>query len=142
MIDRPDRSAQTGDPLSGRLRPSQGANRGVLSGPAGRDAAAQLPDAAAVTDWWCPQCDSAARTYDSRLPMHPCHGLGGLMTPLIPVTSKGESRKVEREDYVGRQSVQLDTDNRPVMSVVTTRDDGEDCTIYAPCVSMAVKGTE
>lgn len=141
MIDRPGRSAQAGYPRAGRLRPSQGAKRGALSGPAGSAGRGQLPDAAAVA-WWCPQCDSAARTYDSRLPMHPCRGLGGLMTPLIPATSKGESRKVEREDYVGSESVQLDTDGRPVMSVVTTRDDGEDCTIYAPCVPMAVKGTE
>jgi hypothetical protein len=62
------------------------------------------------------------------------------MSPLIPVTVKGESRIVERQDYVGRETVQLDSNGRPVMAVMTTRDDGEDCTIYAPCVTMQVQG--
>jgi len=39
---------------------------------------------------------------------------------------------VERQDYVGREMVQTDEGGRPVMAVVTTRDDGQDCTIYAP----------
>jgi hypothetical protein len=37
-----------------------------------------------------------------------------------------------REDYVGKELVQTDANGRPVMSVVTTRDDGQDCTVYAP----------
>jgi len=39
---------------------------------------------------------------------------------------------VERQDYVGREMVQTDADDRPIMAVVTTRDDGQDCTVYAP----------
>lgn len=41
----------------------------------------------------------------------------------------------EREDYIGRELVQTDGDGRPVMSVVTTRDEGEDCVVYAPCAT-------
>jgi hypothetical protein len=38
----------------------------------------------------------------------------------------------ERGDYVGKDLVQTDGYGRPVMSITTTRDDGEDCTIFAP----------
>lgn len=90
--------------------------------------------------WYCPHrnCESCARTVDSKIPMHPCKGLAGLMAPLV---REGEGAKVEvreREDYVGREIVQFSADNRPVMSVVTTRDTGQDCTVYAPlaCIDM------
>jgi hypothetical protein len=37
-----------------------------------------------------------------------------------------------REDYVGKELVVADASGRPVMSVITTRDDGQDCAVYAP----------
>lgn len=60
------------------------------------------------------------------------------MCPLIPTTTRGESTKVERQDYIGKEAVQLDADGRPVMAIVTTRDDGQDCTIFAPCASLGI----
>jgi ribulose bisphosphate carboxylase small subunit len=42
----------------------------------------------------------------------------------------------EREDYIGGELVQLDPERRrPVMSVVTTRDDGQDTLVFAPTAS-------
>jgi hypothetical protein len=45
-------------------------------------------------------------------------------------------RAVLREDYVGGEDVQYDGEGRPVMSVVTERDDGQDCTVFAPTVRV------
>ncbi len=63
----------------------------------------------------------------------------GIFSPLIPSSTRGESRIVERQDYIGTDLVQLTPGGRPVMAVVTTRDDGEDCTIFAPCASLGMK---
>jgi hypothetical protein len=38
---------------------------------------------------------------------------------------------VEREDYIGTDRVLLH-DGRPIMAVVTERNDGEDRTVFAP----------
>lgn len=82
--------------------------------------------------WNCPNCDSQAVTVDSKTPMHPCGGMAGLMVPLTPAGQRCKVEAVEREDYVGRELVQTDGNGRPVMAVVTTRDDGQDCTVFAP----------
>lgn len=82
--------------------------------------------------WECPNCESAARTGDGKTPMHPCRGLAGLMTPLVPKGTDCKVEAVDRGDYVGQELVQTDGNGRPVMSVVTTRNDGQDCTVYAP----------
>lgn len=94
-------------------------------------------------NWYCPHCESWAKTVDSKIPMHKCNGLRGWLTPLIPKDTKGESRLIEREDYMGKETVQTDSEQRPVMAVVTERDQGQDCTIFAPCVSVGIeaKGT-
>jgi hypothetical protein len=69
--------------------------------------------------------------------MHPCAGLAGLTVPMVPAGTRGENRMVEREDYIGAELVQLAPGTgRPVMSVSTVRDDGEDATVYAPTASM------
>lgn len=80
--------------------------------------------------WSCPNCDSAAVTVDAKTPMHRCASLAGLLVPLVPDGQRCKVEAVEREDYVGRELVQTDGNGRPVMAVVTTRDDGQDCTVY------------
>jgi len=82
--------------------------------------------------WLCPNCPAEAITYDAKLPMHQCGGLVGLMTPLVLEGQRCKIEAIEREDYIGKELVQTDANGRPVMSVVTTRDDGQDCTVYAP----------
>lgn len=89
--------------------------------------------------WECPNCDSAAVTVDAKTPMHPCRRLAGLMTPLVPAGQKCKVEAVEREDYIGGELVQVDGNGRPVMAVVTTRDDGQDCRVLAPTAQGTVR---
>ena len=86
--------------------------------------------------WECPNCDFHKVTYESRphTPFHPCSGLKGLTSPMVPVGTSCKIEAVEREDYIGREQVQLHQ-GRPVMSVVTTRDDGQDCAVFAPAAT-------
>jgi hypothetical protein len=51
---------------------------------------------------------------------------------MVPAGTRCKVEAVERGDWVGKERVQLDGEGRPVMSVVTTRDDGQDCTVLAP----------
>jgi len=64
--------------------------------------------------------------------MHACGGMAGLTIALVPAGQRCKVEAVEREDYIGRESVQSNGEGRPVMAVVTTRDDGQDCTVFAP----------
>jgi len=92
--------------------------------------------------WECSRCPAVARTVDGKTPMHPCPGMAGLLVPLTPEGVRCELRAVEREDYVGRELVQTDGNGRPVMAVRTLRDDGEDCTVYAPTATASLESVE
>ena len=88
-----------------------------------------------VRRWHCPNCGLRDETREARphTRFHPCPRLRGLAAPMLPegVAAKVELR--EREDYVGNDRVQLDPERgRPVMSVITTRDDGQDAIVFAP----------
>lgn len=90
--------------------------------------------------WTCPNCTRRAASQSvAPAPMHPCRGMAGLTVPLIRDGTKAKIEAVEREDYVGRELVQTDGEGRPVMSVVTTRDDGQDVTVYAPCATVGTR---
>ena len=80
------------------------------------------------TLWCCPNCDASHVTREARphTPFHPCRGLRGLTAPYVPAGTKAKVEAVERGDYVGKDHVQTDGEGRPVMAVVTTRDDGEE----------------
>lgn len=86
--------------------------------------------------WYCPDCVAAAVTYDAKLPYHNCPKQNGLMTPLLREGEKGKHERVVRPDYVGDELVQFDSTGVPVMSIVTTRDDGQDCTVFAPTATV------
>ena len=94
-----------------------------------------------VRDWYCPNCGLTDQTREARphTRMHTCAKLRGLTYPMVPagVAAKVEAR--EREDYVGTEKVQTDEDGRPVMSVVTTRDNGQDTAVYAPVATGGVR---
>jgi hypothetical protein len=65
--------------------------------------------------------------------MHTCSRLRGLAVPLLPAGVRAKVELREREDYIGSEMVQLDPERkRPVQSVITTRDNGQDCVVYAP----------
>lgn len=89
--------------------------------------------------WVCPNCTSSAWTVDTQIPYHPCTGLAGLMAPLVRVGERAKVEAVEREDYVGGELVQTDGNGRPVMAVVTTRDEGQDCMVLAPTAHGSVR---
>lgn len=84
--------------------------------------------------WACPSCDltDVTREAQPHTRMHACRGLKGLTAPMVPAGIHAEHRAVEREDYINGDLVQTDGEGRPVMAVYTHRDDGIDCTVYAP----------
>ena len=89
--------------------------------------------------WHCPECHKEAVTSGPRreVPWHACPRVRGLNVPMLPAGTKGKLEAKEREDYIGTEMVQLDPERgRPVQSVVTTRDDGQDATVYAPTATM------
>lgn len=70
--------------------------------------------------------------------MHNCKGTLGLAVPMVRAGTSCKIVAVEREDYIGRDRVQL-VDGRPIMSAVTTRDDGQDVTVYAPTATAGTR---
>ncbi len=92
---------------------------------------------AAVHDWYCPNCGKRDQTYEARphSRFHVCPKLHGLQAPMLPAGTRASVTAVMREDYVGRDVVQLDERRKPVMSVVTTRDNGQDVAIFAPAAT-------
>lgn len=89
----------------------------------------------AVHDWYCPNCGKRDQTTEPRphTRFHICPRLRGLTAPMLPAGTKAKVELREREDYVGTERVQLDPEmRRPVMSVVTTRDNGQDVAVFAP----------
>lgn len=86
-------------------------------------------------DWYCPNCgltDRIANLPPSASRMHTCPKLRGLTAPLLRAGVRAKVEARDREDYVGRDRVQTDANGRPVMSVVTIRDDGQDTRVFAP----------
>ena len=92
--------------------------------------------------WYCPNCTVTTVSRDPRphAPMHTCKGTHGLTTMMVQAGVRAEIVAVEREDYIGTDTVQLDPENgRPIMAVVAKRDDGEDRIINAPVATASVK---
>lgn len=82
--------------------------------------------------WACPNCTATAVTRGAPNRFHTCAGLKGLTAPMIPDGIRCDVRAIEREDYVKDEDVVVDCEGRPVMSLITVRDDGQDCVVYAP----------
>jgi hypothetical protein len=97
-----------------------------------------------VTRWHCPSCDvtDVTRQFGVHSRMHTCAGLKGLTAPLLEEGVSAKHTAVERGDYTNGDLVQTDENGRVVMSVTTTRDDGEDCTVYAPAASASIEQRE
>lgn len=84
--------------------------------------------------WWiCPKCGLEDVTHEPRphTRFHSCRALGGLTMPMIKKGTKANIYLREREDYVGDESVPM-VGGRPIMSVVTEREDGQDVAVFAP----------
>lgn len=92
--------------------------------------------------WECPNCKLEDVTHEAQphTRFHACAGLQGLTAPMVPAGTRAKVTAVEREDYIGQEDVQLSPDGRPVMSVVTEREDGSnDVTVFAPIARARVK---
>lgn len=85
--------------------------------------------------WECPNCDYTDVTYTAEVHtrFHPCAGLLGLTAPMVPAGTRCKVEAKEREDYVKGEDVTMNAEGRPVMAVETTRDDGKDVAVFAPC---------
>lgn len=92
--------------------------------------------------WECPNCNLTDITREAapHTRFHVCGGLKGLTAPMVPA---GEDCRVQakiREDYVGKEVVQYDDDNVPIMAVETERADGStDLAVLAPSVDSTGK---
>lgn len=92
--------------------------------------------------WVCPNCPLEQVTHEPRphTRFHACPGLHGLTAPMVEAGKKVEVVAIEREDYIGDEMVQLDNRGRPVMSVVTRRDDGaQDAIVFVPTAVARVR---
>lgn len=97
------------------------------------------PSLLVVTEWHCPACGKRDTTREARphSRMHTCPRMRGLTTPMLRQGQRGKVELVERQDYVGQELVRLDPERRrPVQSIVVTRDDGRDTTVFAPTATL------
>jgi hypothetical protein len=87
--------------------------------------------------WTCPNCDLTDVTYETKphSQFHNCRGLRGLWAPMVEDGTVCKVEAKDRDDYVNGDMVTTDGEGRPVMSIVTTRDDGEDLAVFAPCAT-------
>lgn len=92
--------------------------------------------------WECPNCDAELVVKSAKVhsPFHPCRGLKGIEAPMVPAGTRCKVEAVEREDYVGKEIVTLNGEGRPIMRVETTREDGNDVAVFAPCATTSVTG--
>lgn len=87
--------------------------------------------------WECPNCAVVSSTHEPEphTRFHACSGLAGITAPMVPAGSGARVIANERDDYVGREDVQLDDNGRAVMSITTEYPDGHtDLAVLAPTV--------
>jgi len=93
-----------------------------------------LPRLASITRWYCPRCKATDVTTLAGFhqQFHTCPKAGMMSVPFVREGVKAKIEMRVREDYVRSEQVQFDANGRPMMAAVTTRDEGQDCTVYAP----------
>lgn len=85
--------------------------------------------------WECPNCDLKDVTHEAQphSRMHPCPGVRGLTAPMVPAGTKCKVVAEVREEYVGKEVLTYDEDNKPISAINVTRDEGNDVFVFAPC---------
>jgi hypothetical protein len=101
----------------------------------------QIPILNPEKHWVCPNCTQVHITREAlpHTPFHACRGLKGLTAPFVEEGVKCKVAVNEREDYVGKEHPQYDGEGRPIMNVETTRDDGNDIAVLAPCAQAGLE---
>lgn len=92
--------------------------------------------------WECPNCTYQDVTHEDKphTRMHICPGLKGLTAPMVPAGTRCKVEAKEREDYIGKgQRVTHDADGKAIMAIETTREDGNDVAVLAPCVDIRME---
>lgn len=107
----------------------------------------QIPILTPIFRWECPNCDQEDVTHEPQphTRYHDCAGLRGLSAPMVPAGTKGKCRVRAnvREDYIGKETVQYDGENTPIMAIETIRDDGSnDIAVLAPSIDSTGKVKE
>ena len=90
--------------------------------------------------WACPNCDATDVTLGpaTHQRFHNCRGLRGLSAPMVEAGTKAKVEALLPEDYIGKQVLHLDGEGTPVRSIVTTRDEGQDCAVLAPVATASL----
>jgi hypothetical protein len=102
-----------------------------------------IPLLATERRWECPNC--TAQEVTRNLPpnaqrFHACRGLKGLTAPMVPAGTRCKVEAVGRQGDIGTDLVRRDGEGRPVMGIQTTRDDGTDFAVFAPTVTVNLRG--
>jgi hypothetical protein len=91
--------------------------------------------------WVCPKCKKEARTRGRFRPnrYHRCPRLHGVLAPMVPAGAKADVVVNERQDYIGRDIVDLDERGHAPMSVSTHHADGRvDTAVFAPHIRVSL----
>lgn len=94
------------------------------------------------TRWICKFCNLTDITTiaEPHTRFHTCRS-NGLTMPFVEEGVRCKVEVNERDDYVGDELVTVnEATGRPVMNVVTTRDDGNDLAVYAPATHVDLRG--
>lgn len=93
-----------------------------------------IPLVRRVTYWYCPNCHKESVTFEAKPHMqtHVCPKLAMLSAPMLQKGVRAKVERVLRQDYVGKEIVRKDADGKVPMSIVTTRDNGQDAIVFAP----------
>jgi hypothetical protein len=91
-----------------------------------------------VQHWYCPNCGLEDVTHEAQphSRFHTCRKLRGLTAPMLRAGTQAKVTVQEREDYIGTEKVQTDPDGRPVQSIITERNNGQDVTVFAPTATI------
>lgn len=91
--------------------------------------------------WSCPNCELTEVTHEAQphVRMHTCKGLRNITAPMIPAGTRCKVYARERDDYLNGDLATRDGAGRPIMSVVTVRDDGQDAIVFAPTAVASLR---
>lgn len=91
--------------------------------------------------WVCPNCTFTDVTHEQNphSRMHACRGLRGMTAPMVPDGTKCKVELQQREDYLNGDLVQYDSEGKTWTGCITTRDDGQDATVYAPTATATME---
>lgn len=92
-------------------------------------------------NWYCPECSRQhiTKVSEPHTPLHQCASLRGAWVPFVEEGIKARFRVNYREDYLRTDTATVDGEGKPIQSINTQRDDGEDCTIFAPSINLVIK---